>query len=286
LSLAVASALAILALLMQPRHAGLLLSVFAGLAASSFGLARLAERCRAAHRQAAEWLRGGLLVVQVPVVYLLLQPLIEITVPWRADAALAAWDAQCCAGLVHAWQNALGRPAALTDAVYLAYGSYYLLPLLVAAQAWRRGAETFERSAFALLLGFYLSYLGYFLWPASGPRVPQADENLILGGGSISEAVRAFLRHAEWTTLDAFPSGHTAVSLIACTIGSRLMSRAATAGLWLWGAAIVFATVYIHVHYVVDLLAGLVLALGVLALAEWPPWFSHATATGRPASPR
>jgi membrane-associated phospholipid phosphatase len=88
----------------------------------------------------------------------------------------------------------------------------------------------------------------------------------VLGGGAVAHAVRAFLRAAEATTLDAFPSGHTALSLVPAALGTRLFPRQAPL-LWAWAAAVIFATVYIQVHYVADVVAGVALALAALALA-------------------
>jgi len=220
-----------------------------------------------------DWLPVGALVT----IFLLLQPIIEATVPWRLDPMLAALDARYLPWLVEAWRGAFGRPPPFTDAIYLAYVSYYLLPIGVAAVARRRGPEAFERTAFAILLGFYLTFAGYLVLPASGPRLPAADEVPQLGGGALSDLVRAFLHAAESTTLDAFPSGHTAIAVISGVFGSSLLSRGAAAAIWLWAAAIVFATVYIQVHYAVDVLAGLVLAALVLAVCPRPMRFAAGT---------
>jgi len=195
-----------------------------------------------------------------------LQPAIEAVNPARYDALLAGLDARFLGGLVRAWRGALGRPAALTDAAYLVYASFYLLPIAVlAATRLRRGPAAFEQTAFVIGLGFYLSFVAYFLWPASGPRLPPAEE-AALGGSAVSEAVRAFLSATEATTLDAFPSGHTGLSMLAAHLGARRFPRAAIP-LWSWSAAIVFTTVYIHVHYAVDLLGGVVLFAVTLLLA-------------------
>jgi membrane-associated phospholipid phosphatase len=242
----------------QPEGAALRLLVFLGIAAATFVLAETPAR------HSTGFVRDWLPVAEILVVFLLLQPIIEAAVPWRLDAALAALDARYLAGLVEGWRGALGRPAAFTDAVYVAYCSYYFLPLAAAAIAWRRGPDAFGQVVFPLLLGFYLTFLGYILLPASGPRLPFPAEARALGGGAASDAARAFLRAAESTTLDAFPSGHTAIAVIAAACGSRLVGRGAATGLWLWAAAIVFSTVYIHVHYAVDVVAGLALAALVL----------------------
>lgn len=256
--------LSALTAVVRPEGGGLRLAAFLAIAAATVLLAG------APPGRVQGFLRDWLPVGAVLAVFLLLQPIIVAAVPWRLDAALAALDARFLSGLVAAWFGALGRPAAFTDAIYLAYVSYYLLPIAVAAAARRRGPEAFERAAFALLLGFYLAFLGYLLLPASGPRLPAAEEARRLGGGAISDAVRAFLRAAESTTLDAFPSGHTAIAVISGALGWRVLTRGAAAAAWAWAAAIVFATVYVHVHYAVDVLAGLALAALVLAFCPLP----------------
>ena len=207
-------------------------------------------------------------VAAVLCCYMLLQPIIETSVPWRLDPALAAIDARYFSGALDAWRGAFGRPDAFTDAVYVAYLSYYFLPIAVAAVAWRRDPQTFERTVFTMLLSFYLTYLGYLLMPASGPRLDPSDEAGLLGGGAISEFSRLFLRTAEATTLDAFPSGHTTVAVVSAAVGSALCRPSGALALWAWAAAIVFATVYIHVHYVVDIVVGLALAGAVLGIAR------------------
>lgn len=248
----------------RPEGAALRLAAFLGIAATTVLLAQVPSG------RAVGFARDWLPVGAVLAVFLLLQPIIEAAVPWRLDAVLAALDARCYSRLVGAWRGAFGRPTAFTDAIYLAYVSYYLLPITVAAVAWRRSAEAFERTAFALLLGFYLTFLGYLVLPASGPRLPIAEQARLLGGGVISDSVRTFLSAAESTTLDAFPSGHTAIAVISGGLGLRLLGRGAAAALWAWAAAIVFATVYIQVHYAVDVVAGLALAAGVLAVSPLP----------------
>jgi len=106
------------------------------------------------------------------IVFSLLQPAIEAVNPARYDALLAGLDARWFGALVRAWRGALGRPRTFTDVAYLAYASFYLFPVVVLLTIRaRRGADRFEQAAFTVLLGFFLSYVGYFLWPASGPRL-------------------------------------------------------------------------------------------------------------------
>lgn len=256
--------------------AGARLAALAGLLAAVLILARTGARAGPLGLA-----RDFAPVAIVIAIFMLLQPLIVALNPARYDAVLAAADARWFAPLVTAWRGLLGRPAWFTDLTYAAYWSYYLLPVVVAvaARAWR-GPAAFERTVFALMLAFFLCYLGYFLWPASGPRVPEADEAAVLGGGAVAVAVRAFLRAAEATTLDAFPSGHTALAVVPAVLGIRLFPRWAP-GLVAWAAAVIFATVYIQVHYVVDVVAGA--AVGLVALTLAPGL--HRALGGRGAGP-
>jgi len=206
-------------------------------------------------------------IVTVVATFSLLEPVILGVTPHTIDAQLAAMDDRWLPGLVAAWRGAFGRPAAFTDLVYVGYVSYYFLPILAVALGRARGAGDCERNTFAVLLAFWASYAGYVLMPAAGPRLPRAEEALLLGGGAISDGVRAFLHGAEKTLLDAFPSGHTAIALVSAWAVWRTAPRLASPVV-AWAALVVFSTVYIHVHYAVDILAGMVLAGAVVLGAE------------------
>lgn len=256
LTLAFLAALSALALPSLPGS-GLSLVAFAALAAATVILAREGE-------SVPRVVRDFFPVALVIAVYLALEPVISGGNPGRWDAVLAAWDERWASGLVAAWRGALGRRAAAVDAMYLAYLSYYLVPIVAVILARRHGHEPFERAVFTVLLCYYGSFAGYLIFPTSGPRLPPEDEARLLGGGAVSELVREFLRVAEKTRLDAFPSGHTAISLVSGFVGSRAAPRAAPA-LAAWIVAVVYSTVYVHVHYVVDVLAGIALAGAVVA---------------------
>lgn len=201
-------------------------------------------------------------------------PVIEHVNPYRGDAALAAIDAEWFGWLLVRWRYALGRPDWLTDAASVAYVIYYVLPLAVAVPLWRAGRiEELERFAFTLTAVLLASYAGYFFVPATGPRVPADLAQLELGGGWISAVVRGFLRAAEGNQLDAFPSGHTAVSLALLAAAWPSFPRLRPL-LVLAVGAIVFSTVYLSLHYLIDVVAGATLVLVVLPICgvTIEPW--------------
>lgn len=198
----------------------------------------------------------------VPAAFNLSGPVIATANPARWDATFAAVDAALFAGLVPLWFGAFGRPPWLVDAASLFYVIYYLVPVAMAVALYRAGRlAAFDREVFTVVGTFLVSYVGYFLFPTSGPRVAPEDASRVLGGGAISEIVRSFLHGAEVNVLDAFPSGHVALSLVFLALGWRLFPN------WRWRLPLlvvvsgtIFATVYLSLHYVIDLVAGALLA--------------------------
>jgi membrane-associated phospholipid phosphatase len=192
-------------------------------------------------------------------------PLIGELNPMRFDGTMAALDASWFGPVVPAWRHLLGRPHWLTDGASLAYVSYYFIPFGMCIALWvQRRWKDFDDLAFALITTLLLTYVGYFLVPTTGPRVPLELELQVLGGGTFSARVRDFLRAAEVNQLDAFPSGHTALSLVYLGYGWHLFpSWKVRIPLAISVFGIIFATVYLSLHYAVDLLAGALLALSV-----------------------
>ena len=74
--------------------------------------------------------------------------------------------------------------------------------------------------------------------------------------GATAQAIHDFLDRIENIKLDAFPSGHTALSVLCLVILFKLRSRAAK---WLVPGVIglIVSTVSLRYHYAVDVLAGL-----------------------------
>lgn len=202
-------------------------------------------------------------IVTIVAIFELLGQIIPQVNPHLWDATFAALDARLFGDLFQRWFALLGRPPWLVDMASLAYVVYYPLPLVVAVALYRRYRPVvFQRYVFTIVAVFYASYAGYLLFPTLGPR---SDDPELLGGGALSEAVRTFVRLAEGNPLDAFPSGHTAVSLVCLGLAWPYLPRWRLA-LVTVVAGIVFATVYLSYHYVIDVVAGALLAATLLVL--------------------
>ena len=157
----------------------------------------------------------------------------------------------------------------LTDIMQLAYSSYYFLPITLGVALKIKGRNSaFDRSLFLIMLCFYLSYAGYMLMPALGPRFTIGHlQNTDLRGYVIAGQLQELLNRLEGIKRDAFPSGHTGIALTVLYLSYRYAK-----GLYLvflpCVIALIISTVYCRYHYVVDVLGGILLALITIFLGE------------------
>jgi membrane-associated phospholipid phosphatase len=157
----------------------------------------------------------------------------------------------------------------LTDILQLAYSSYYLIPISFGLLLKLRGREReFDKTVFLLLLCFYLSYVGYLLFPALGPRYTMHHlQGLELRGLLVAEPIQRILNGLEGTKRDAFPSGHTAVVLVVSGLAYRFEKGFFSLTLPVI-TLLIFSTVYCRYHYVVDVIGGALLAAITFFIGE------------------
>jgi len=157
----------------------------------------------------------------------------------------------------------------LSALLQFAYISYYFIPLSLGIVLIARGRfGAFEEVLFGILLCFYLSYLGYLLVPAIGPRftlshLQTGDLQLYPVIETIQEALNAL----EKNKTDAFPSGHTAVSLMCLYFAWKEREKKLFAVFIPVVTGLLISTVYLRYHYVIDVIAGIALTGLTIALA-------------------
>lgn len=151
----------------------------------------------------------------------------------------------------------------LTEALQWVYNYYFFIPVILGVAVVRRDRpRDLLRMLFVCSLCIYLSYLGYYAVPASGPNIDRlglyafSDE---LRGVFMTREFRSAIAAVEQIKQDCFPSGHTAVSIVALLLAYRFARRTVPV-LWPLVVALVFSTMYLRYHYVADVLAGVALA--------------------------
>ncbi|MFZ3138751.1 MAG: phosphatase PAP2 family protein [Thermodesulfovibrionales bacterium] len=158
----------------------------------------------------------------------------------------------------------------LTDILQIAYSTYYFIPISFSIiLLMNKQREEFDKTIFMILLCFYLSYLGYILFPALGPRFCLSNiQTTELQGFFAAEPIQNLLNRLEGIKRDAFPSGHTGIALTVLYLAWRFRKGFFRIALPIV-SAMIFSTVYCRYHYVVDVIAGFGLTLLTVVLGEW-----------------
>ena len=150
----------------------------------------------------------------------------------------------------------------LTDYLIICYSFFYFYPVIFALILYfNKGYSNFRRLANSLILCFYIGFIGYILVPAIGPRYTIKEQyTKPLEASVVTNTLFTTLNRLETTKRDCFPSLHNAITLLVLLFAFKyqrkffFFSLPVASGLFL-------GTIYLRVHYFVDLLAGFILGL-------------------------
>ena len=223
------------------------------------------------------------------------QALIPHINPTLYDQALMSLDIQLFGYNPVLWvAENLNNPW-LTEWLQLSYVSYFFFVYLVVVISYTKEVDPEVNFAvFSIIFCFLLSYAGYFIIPAYGPR-DVVDEPALrhllyltypenLPSFGLAPHLRELLNNLERLKINAFPSGHTALTLLALRHFFRFSKKLFFYLLPL-GLSIIAATIYCRYHYVMDLIGGVALFLFVCLIdrrvfawhralsAQITPWF-------------
>ena len=109
----------------------------------------------------------------LPILFNTLEPLIQALRGGARDDLLIAADRAMFGVDVTVWMQRLVHPV-LNDLFYSFYATYYFIALSLGLALWLHDRPTARRYVFTLMVVYYVSYAGYFLIPALGPRFAQA----------------------------------------------------------------------------------------------------------------
>ena len=203
----------------------------------------------------------------IPFVYESLGALIAAARGPARDDLLIAADRAILGGDLSVILQPLVTPF-LAASLYVAYSMYYFLPLVLGGFLWSRDVATARRYIFTLSVCFYVSYAGYFTVPAYGPRSALADRNRVpLETSAVARVISKTINELEHTKLDAFPSGHTMITVAVLIIAWRRARRL----FWFLlpvALLLIASTMYCRYHYLVDVIAGIVLAFATVPLGD------------------
>lgn len=148
----------------------------------------------------------------------------------------------------------------LADLAMLGYLSYYVQPVILGGVLFARHEWTRLREAtVCLVLAWFVSFVGYFVIPAVGPhRGIDPTPPPVLEGTILAAPAHALIMRLEGSIPDAFPSGHALIAMTILVLSCR-MHRPTFRILAPFSFLLIFATMYLRYHYVVDVLASVLL---------------------------
>jgi membrane-associated phospholipid phosphatase len=174
-------------------------------------------------------------------------------------------------------QRALGKEGRVGPLEYglsAVHWSWFLVPHGTVAYMLLRHRDQFPRSAVMMAACFDLGCVVYWLVPTAPPWWAGANGNMPPVRRIMAEAGERFWRRL-WSPLyhslqgnpfAAMPSLHFGTSVMAARILSQVGPRPAALG-WAYAVTLGFGLVYLGEHYVIDLLAGLLLAESIWRVA-------------------
>jgi hypothetical protein len=232
------------------------------------------------------FVRAGVTVTVVFTGYTSLGKLGIAAMPYRTDGWLSALDTRLCGVDPSLFIQRFQTPGWVEffSFIYGAFIPYIYLSLALGCL----GRPPLERDRFLTgwVFTYAISYLGYVFLPAQGPVVYHAaDYHVTLQGGWFYQAV---LRGVEASggLQGAFPSLHVGGSVYLCLFDLRTNRLRGLTYLPMV-LLIYLSTLMLRYHYVVDLIAGTILAVGCIPLGQYAfdRWVGRREAAGLPALP-
>jgi membrane-associated phospholipid phosphatase len=196
----------------------------------------------------------------------------------RCDQALFGWQPGALLMQKLPWLP-------LSELLYAAYFSYYLMIAGVGIALFMRNRREFFHYVSVVSFVFYICYLLYIVLPVIGPQVLSheiegyalpADLEHLTTDQAYPEAVKAgpFFHLMAWIYRvfeapgAALPSSHVAVALCTLYFSFRYLRRIRYLHLTL-AILLCFSTIYCHYHYGIDVLTGLLTAVVLVPLGNW-----------------
>jgi membrane-associated phospholipid phosphatase len=212
----------------------------------------------------AEFAHHWFLLVYVPFCYKQVPFLVSVLNLRPADDTLAHWDLAMWKVDPVFWLSS--APNRFLVEFFQAIYSMFIPGIIVLGIIlWtRRPRPEFRYGTFAIAATFLISYIGYLLLPARGPRfMAYASQYAQLHGLWTFNFFQSSLNTLEGLQYDCFPSGHVAAVLVGCFLARRVSAPVFYA-FSAFAACIAFSTVYLRYHYVIDVIAGMLLAIIVI----------------------
>ena len=155
----------------------------------------------------------------------------------------------------------------ISELLNFGYFSYFFMNLTTFLVVYIKKREEAMKAVFLVITSFFLYYILFILFPVVGPQfwLPETLRS-VPEGYLFQKGVLLIQRLGEQPT-GAFPSSHVGLTIIFLIITRKYSKKT----FWFMlpvAIILMFATVYIKAHYVVDVFAGILSSGLILLLAK------------------
>lgn len=193
------------------------------------------------------------------VIYLNIHDTIVLLNPHDIHDSLVEYEQAIFGIQPSVWLEKFYQPW-LTDWFALSYLNYYLItPILLILLYRKHQIAAFRIVMSTTMIAYFIGFLGYIFFPASSPYQIIQDRysvDIWQDTSFVSTFVQFLVGLSPHRVRDAFPSMHNTITLLTMIMAWRYHR------LFFWiqlplALSLVFATVYLRYHYVVDIFAAI-----------------------------
>ena len=171
-------------------------------------------------------------------------------------------------------QTAL-RSRALDRAMVLVHGAHFLVFALLGLLLWHSRRDAFLTYKRALICVLYAGLVGYLMVPTVPPWLA-AERGALAGlvrivSHTYTTEMPQLFAAFDTNPVAAMPSLHAALPMVAALIVWQTFGRVAGVFAGLYVLTVAFALVYLGEHYIIDIVAGVLLAILVFRFVSRRP---------------
>lgn len=221
--------------------------------------------------KSSEFLRNSFFFVIVLLSYEALQGMTGIIVNVGNVISLAAIDRALFGyNFTAAVQTAFASPTVTLFATFF-YGLHIYLVVIAVILFWFTNKRVYRGYTYSMIMTSYLALVTFALLPSAPPWFTGTAKNLVSQGFNMLpgalQTIQQALLSIESDKLAAFPSLHAAYATLFSVYTIRLKPVLGLISVPIL-IGILFSTIYLGQHYVIDLVAGIGYSLAAVLVVE------------------
>lgn len=188
----------------------------------------------------------------------------HVLIPHNIDPFFQRLDLLVFRSHPSVWMAQVVHGRGIAEFMFMSYFSYYLLIPILGFVLYFRDRERFPEFILWVSSVFYVCYVLFMFLPVIGPETMGVKPP----AAYLFHHVMAFIYRYGEVGGGSFPSSHVAVALTVTLFAARVRPRLFKLFYLPDVIFLSISTVYLRYHYLIDVFAGVVTAIGVIALVR------------------